>query len=76
MPTPISDHSPTARRRRVEQPPVETASAPAPAQAIPPHEIARRAYELFITGGAEHGHDVEHWLEAERDLRRMRSSES
>ena len=72
MPTPISSESPNARRRRVGRP-VETRSAVA---AIPQGEIARRAYELFIASGAVHGHDVEHWLEAENDLRRMRENES
>jgi hypothetical protein len=36
-----------------------------------PHVIARiqqRAYRLFETGGFEHGHDLEHWLEAERQI--------
>jgi hypothetical protein len=30
--------------------------------------IARRAYELFVEGGSQHGRDVEHWLAAEREL--------
>jgi hypothetical protein len=30
--------------------------------------IAERAYELFVEGGRQHGHDVEHWLIAEREL--------
>lgn len=29
-------------------------------------EIRRFAFELFCEGGCEHGHDVEHWVEAER----------
>lgn len=29
-------------------------------------EIRRLAYELFCEGGCEHGHDVAHWVEAER----------
>jgi hypothetical protein len=33
-------------------------------------DIARRAYELFEARGGDHGHDVEDWLEAERELRR------
>jgi hypothetical protein len=33
-------------------------------------DIARRAYELFEQRGREHGHDVEDWLQAERELRR------
>ena len=37
-------------------------------------DIAHRAYDLYLTRGCEHGHDVEDWLQAERDLReRMRS---
>jgi Protein of unknown function (DUF2934) len=31
-------------------------------------EVARRAYELFLARGAEHGLAVEDWLEAERQL--------
>ena len=31
-------------------------------------EIARRAYELFLSRGAEHGHADQDWFEAERQL--------
>jgi len=31
-------------------------------------QIAKRAYELFLARGAEHGHDQEDWLQAEREL--------
>ena len=30
--------------------------------------IQQRAYVLFEAGGFEHGHDLEHWLEAERQI--------
>jgi hypothetical protein len=30
--------------------------------------IQQRAYGLFEAGGFEHGHDLEHWLEAERQI--------
>ena len=33
------------------------------------NDIARRAYELFLARGGEHGHDVEDWVQAERELR-------
>ncbi|HZT76772.1 MAG TPA: DUF2934 domain-containing protein [Vicinamibacterales bacterium] len=33
-------------------------------------DIACRAYELYVGRGCEHGHDVEDWLRAERELRR------
>ena len=32
------------------------------------HEIARRAYELFMARGGEHGHDFEDWLHAKQEL--------
>lgn len=43
---------------------------PAPLDPAPldPAMIAVRAYELFLESGAVHGHDVEHWLRAEREL--------
>jgi hypothetical protein len=31
-------------------------------------EVARRAYELFLARDGAEGHDVEDWLEAERQL--------
>jgi len=31
-------------------------------------QIARRAYEIFIERGQPEGRDLEHWLEAERQL--------
>lgn len=35
-----------------------------------PKAVARRAFELFLARGGAHGHDVEDWLAAERELRR------
>ena len=31
-------------------------------------DIARRAFDLFLARGGEHGHDVHDWLQAEREL--------
>lgn len=31
-------------------------------------EISRRAYELYLNRGGEHGHDVEDWVRAEKEL--------
>jgi hypothetical protein len=31
-------------------------------------DVARRAYELFLARGGEHGRDMDDWLEAERQL--------
>jgi DUF2934 family protein len=31
-------------------------------------EIARRAHELYVERGGEHGKDVEDWVRAEKEL--------
>src|SRR5262249_28846889 len=33
-------------------------------------QIAARAYQRFVERGCEHGHDVEDWMAAERELAR------
>ena len=52
-----STPTPSGARRRVQ------------AAVISDEEIARRAYELFLARGREHGRDLDDWLRAERDLR-------
>lgn len=37
--------------------------------AVTDADVARRAYDLYLARGGEPGHDVEDWLQAERDLR-------
>jgi hypothetical protein len=37
-------------------------------------DIARRAHELYVARGCEDGHDVDDWLQAERDVRRLLSA--
>ena len=32
-------------------------------------DVARRAYDLYLARGCEHGHDVDDWLQAEHELR-------
>lgn len=41
---------------------------PATIAALRDEEIARRAYEIFLARGGEHGHDAEDWLQAEREI--------
>jgi hypothetical protein len=41
---------------------------PSPSQ----EEIARRAYEIFVSRGREPGHEAEDWQQAERELREGR----
>ncbi len=39
-------------------------------------EVARRAYELFLCRGGEHGHDQEDWLRAEREMASAEDSDA
>jgi len=42
-----------------------------PREALPEvrrDDIERRAYGRFLEHGAQHGHDIDDWLEAEREL--------
>jgi len=32
-------------------------------------QIASRAFEIYVSRGGEHGHDIGDWFEAERQLR-------
>ncbi|MCC7415658.1 MAG: DUF2934 domain-containing protein [Acidobacteria bacterium] len=34
-----------------------------------PDAVARRAYELYLERGGDHGRDIDDWLRAERELR-------
>ena len=62
-----------ARKPRAPKPPVSTATStarivsitPAP---LDPTMVAVRAYEIFLEKGSVHGYDIEHWLQAEREL--------
>ena len=44
----------------------ESLSQPA---SVTDSDVARRAYELYLARGSEHGHDVDDWTAAERELR-------
>ena len=35
-----------------------------------PDAVARRAYEIYLNRGGDHGADLDDWLEAERQLKR------
>jgi Protein of unknown function (DUF2934) len=43
-------------------------SARAQTAAVSKEEIAKRAFALFEARGREHGHDLDDWLQAEREL--------
>jgi hypothetical protein len=59
-PKSLSPKEPSTTRR----PRVAAATTPS----LPHHLVAERAYSLFVRGGAQHGHDIEHWLKAEQEL--------
>ena len=49
-------------------PAVEVPTAVAIASGVIESDIARRAFELYCDRGCEDGHDVDDWLNAEREL--------
>ena len=40
---------------------------------LPQESVARRAYERYEERGKEPGHELEDWLEAEKDVQRGRA---
>ena len=64
--TPVREQSEQGEKGRQPGP-----AASREAQSGDPHVIARireRAYVLYEAGGFKHGHDLEYWLEAERQI--------
>jgi hypothetical protein len=60
----------TTTRTRTRKSPTTPATSTASSLSSCSHaDIANRAYELFLAAGAPHGRDLEHWLQAERELR-------
>ncbi|WNG31928.1 DUF2934 domain-containing protein [Cystobacter fuscus] len=55
---------------KTETPVVQAAPAvqAAPSRRPSVEQISRRAYELFLARGGEHGHHDEDWIQAEREL--------
>ena len=46
----------------------QSPTSPAQVPTANGRDIARRAYELYLARGCDPGHDVEDWLQAEREL--------
>jgi hypothetical protein len=59
-----------ARAKRSEQSGAarDPESEPPRTSVVTGADVAQRAYHLFLARGGEHGHDVEDWLQAEREL--------
>ena len=58
-----SSTNPVAAAAQTDQ-----SQTPAQAPTANGHDIARRAYELYLARGCDAGHDVEDWLQAQREL--------
>ncbi len=57
----------TQDRKDMQMPPSMVTGAPSSEPTN--DQVSSRAYELFLARGAEHGHDLEDWIQAERELR-------
>jgi len=67
----------SARRKTdnvLMMPSVVPPGAAAIASGVNESDIARRAFEPYCNRGRENGHDVDDWLNAERELRDLSSS--
>jgi hypothetical protein len=71
MPKSTKTTQPTTTTNRTRKP--RTIPATLTASTPNHNDIAHRAYELFLSNGAMHGRDLEHWLQAESELLRDRS---
>lgn len=63
---PAAPRATSSRKTRTPKATVPRLVARAKAPEV--HAIAIRAYELFLEGNGTHGHDLEHWFRAEREL--------
>jgi Protein of unknown function (DUF2934) len=50
--------------------PAQLTHEPEPAES----EVARRAYEIYCSRGRQHGHDLDDWLQARRELKSQRTT--
>jgi hypothetical protein len=64
-----TETSATSSLNHAESPLNGDESSPDNAASLNHDDIANRAYELFLSNGAMHGRDLEHWLQAESELR-------
>ena len=66
----------TSRNRKLEQVEADRSSSPAGSSPensqLDADRVAQRAYQRYEARGREDGHDMEDWLEAERDVREGR----
>lgn len=55
---------------------VEGGASKTPSQAVTldVDDVTRRAYDLYLARGRQAGHDVDDWIQAERELRDLEGS--
>ncbi len=63
---------PKPTRERATVTAIGELSAPSSVSDVTQEEIAIRAYDLYSARGYEDGHDLDDWLQAERELRETR----
>jgi hypothetical protein len=61
--------APTAQPSKPAANTVAQAAPPARTNTLPHEQIARRAYEIFLARGSQHGSHEQDWFQAERELR-------
>jgi hypothetical protein len=57
------------RRRITEGLAISTVEPGALSATMTHNDVERRAHELYCERGCEHGHDMDNWLQAEREVR-------
>jgi len=57
-----------AKSTNRKTPPSLRSLAHTPSANVTEYDIARRAYDLYLARDREDGHDVDDWLQAEREL--------
>jgi hypothetical protein len=57
------------RKRPAEAVTIPTVAPGALSATMTHNDVERRAHELYCARGCEHGHAMDHWLEAEREVR-------
>jgi Protein of unknown function (DUF2934) len=87
--TPVELESETADRRASRRKATESDQEPTPSEIAAeaaaiypdtfdtppsPEEIAEEAYHIYVARGAESGHDLDDWLEAERRVTARRAA--
>jgi hypothetical protein len=68
-----TDSSTPARRRSMRAAPRSTAGDEDARRDVTHDEIAEAAYRRYLSRGGEHGRDFDDWVEAERELRLLKS---